>query len=50
MKLEFDEYEVDLLIESVQHRIDTDKRIVTKDSIRADLEDLIRKLEDNEYL
>lgn len=48
--MEFDEYESDLLIETIQHRLDTDKNLLMKDSVREDLEDLLRKIEENEYL
>jgi hypothetical protein len=50
MKLDFDEYERDLLIETIQHRLDTDKVLVINDSLREDIEDLLRKMEEDEYV
>jgi len=50
MKLEFDDYERDLLIETIQHRLDTDKVLVINDNLREEIEDLLRKIEENEYL
>jgi hypothetical protein len=50
MRLELDEYEKDLLIDTLQHRLDTDKILVINDSLRRDIDDLLRKLEEDEYL
>jgi hypothetical protein len=50
MKLEFDDYERDLLIETIQHRLDTDKVLVINDNLREEIEDLRRKVEEDEYL
>jgi hypothetical protein len=50
MKLDFDEYERDLLIETIQHRLDTDKVLVINDSLREDIEDLLRRMEEDEYV
>lgn len=50
MKLDFDEYERDLLIETIQHRLDTDKVLVINDSLREEIEDLLRKIEEDEYV
>jgi hypothetical protein len=50
MKLEFDEFEKDLLIETIQHRLDTDKIIVINNSIKEELLELLRKIEEDEYL
>ena len=49
MKLELDDYERDLMIETIQHRLDTDKLLILNASVKDDLVDLLRKLED-EYL
>ncbi len=46
MNYEFDEYERDVLIDTIQHRLDTDKILVINDSLREDVEDLLRKIED----
>jgi hypothetical protein len=50
MRLDFDDYEKDLLIETIQHRLDTDKILVINNSLREELEDLLRKVEDDEYV
>ncbi len=50
MKLEFDEFEKDLLIETVQYRLYTDNILVTNTSMREDLRELLRKIEEDEYL
>ena len=50
MKLEFDEFEKDLLIDTIQHRLDTDKILVINDRIREDLTELLRKIEEDEYV
>ena len=50
MKLEFDEFEKDLLIETIQHRLDTDKVLVINNSLKEDLRELLRKIEEDEYL
>lgn len=50
MRLDFDDYERDLLIETIQHRLDTDKILVINNSLREELEDLLQKVEEDEYL
>jgi hypothetical protein len=50
MKIEFDDYEKDLLIETIQHRLYTDKILVINNSLREELEDLLRKVEEDEYV
>lgn len=50
MRLQLDEYEKDLLIDTIQYRLDTDKILVINDSLREEIEDLLRKIEDCEYL
>jgi hypothetical protein len=50
MKLDFDDYEKDLLIDTIQHRLDTDKILVINDSLREEIEDLLRKIEEDEYV
>jgi hypothetical protein len=50
MRLDFDDYERDMLIDTIQHRLDTDKILVINDSLREEIEDLLRKVEENEYL
>lgn len=50
IKLEFDDYEKDLLIDTIQHRLDTDKILVINNNLKEELEDLLRKVEEDEYL
>lgn len=50
MRLEIDEYEKDLLIETLQHRLDTDKILVINDRLREEIEELLGKIEEDEYL
>ena len=50
MKLEIDDYEKDLLIDTIQHRLDTDKILVINNSLKEELEDLLRKVEEDEYV
>ena len=50
MRLDFDDYERDLLIDTIQHRLDTDKILVINNSFREEIEDLLRKVEEDEYV
>ena len=50
MRLELDDYEKDLLLDTLQHRLDTDKVLVINDRLREKIEDLIRKVEEDEYV
>lgn len=50
MKFEFDEFEKDLIIDTIQHRLYTDKLLVLNETIKEDLVELLRKVEENEYL
>jgi len=50
MKLEIDDYEKDLLIETIQYRLDTDKILIMNNSLKEELEDFVRKIEENEYV
>lgn len=49
MKIELDEYEKDILIDTIQHRLDTDKILVINENLKSELEDLLRKVEEEEY-
>jgi len=49
MKITLDEFERDLLIESLEYRIESDEELTFANSIKEDLQDLIRKIED-EYI
>jgi hypothetical protein len=50
MKIEFDDYEKDLLIDTIQHRLYTDKILVINNTLREEIEDLLRKVEEDEYV
>jgi hypothetical protein len=50
MKLELDEYERDILIDTIQHRLDTDKILIINHTLKEEVEDLLRKIEEDEYL
>ena len=50
MRLELDEYEKDALVETIQYRIENDEHLLTNASIKDDLEDLINKFLEDEYL
>jgi len=50
MEIELTKRESEILIDAMQHRLDTDKNLLTDDSLREELEDLLRKIEENEYL
>jgi hypothetical protein len=49
MDLQIDEYEKDLLITTLEYRIESDADLVLSESLKEDLQDLIRKIEDEEY-
>lgn len=49
MRLDFDNYERDLLIDIIQYRLESDKILVINHNLREEIEDLLRKVED-EYL
>jgi hypothetical protein len=49
MKIDFDEYEKDVLLETLQYRIDNDERLILSEGIKHDIQELLRKVED-EYL
>lgn len=50
MRLEIDDYEKDLLLETIQHRLDTDKILIINNSLKEELEDLLRMIEEDEYV
>ena len=50
MRLELDDFEKDALIETIQYRIENDEHLLTNASIKDDLEDLINKFLEDEYL
>lgn len=46
MELNLDYQEKDLLIDCLQHRLDTDKILVINDSLKNEIEDLLVKIEE----
>ena len=50
MRLDFDDYERDLLIDTIQYRLDADKILVINNNLREELKDLLQKVEEDEYV
>ena len=46
MELKLDYQEKDLLIDCLQHRLDTDKILVLNEALKNELEDLLVKIEE----
>lgn len=46
MELKLDYQEKDLLIDCIQHRLDTDKILVINESLKNEIEDLLIKVEE----
>ena len=46
MELKLDYQERDLLIDCIQHRLDTDKILVINESLKNEIEDLLVKVEE----
>jgi hypothetical protein len=46
MELNIDHYEKDLLMDCIQHRLHTDKMLVINNTLRAEIEDLLAKVEE----
>ena len=46
MELKLDYQEKDLLIDCLQHRLDTDKILVINESLKNEIEDLLAKVEE----
>lgn len=46
MELKLNYQEKDLLIDCIQHRLDTDKILVINESLKNEIEDLLEKIED----
>ena len=46
MELKLDYQEKDLLIDCIQHRLDTDKILVINESLKNEIEDLLVKIEE----
>ena len=50
MRLELDEYEKDSLMETIQYRIEHDEHLLVNASVKDDLQDLLDKFLEDEYL
>ena len=50
MRLELDEYEKDALVETIQYRIEHDEHLLVNASVKDDLQDLLDKFLEDEYL
>ena len=50
MRLELDDFEKDALVETIQYRIENDEHLLTNASIKDDLEDLMNKVLEDEYV
>lgn len=50
MKLNLDDYEKDLLIETINHRLDSDDNLIICEGVKEDLVELLRKVEDDDYV
>ena len=50
MRLELDDFEKDALVETIQYRIENDEHLLINASIKDDLEDLINKFLEDEYV
>lgn len=50
MKINLDDYEKDLLIETINHRLDSDESLIISEGVKEDLVELLRKVEDEEYV
>lgn len=48
MKIDFDDYEKDLIIETIQYRLENDKKLIISDGVREDLKDILRIMEGEE--
>jgi hypothetical protein len=46
MELKLNYQEKDLLIDCIQHRLDTDKILVINESLKNEIEDLLAKVEE----
>lgn len=44
----FDNYEIDLLLETIEYRLENDSQILYQDTLKEELKDLLSKIEENE--
>jgi hypothetical protein len=47
MNLSIDSFEQDLLVETIEFRLENDENFIISESLKEDLQDLLRKLDDN---
>lgn len=50
MKIDIDEFEKDLLIETLEFRLENDEDLIMTEILKEDLQELLRKVEEDEYL
>lgn len=50
MELKIDNYEKDLLVETIEYRLDNDEDLILSESLKDNLQEILRKIEDDEYL
>lgn len=50
MQINFDEFEKDLLIETINHRLDSDENLIFSEGVKEDLLELLRKVEEDDYV
>ncbi len=50
MRLDLDDYERDILIDTLQYQLENDTHLLLNASLKSDLKDLLEKLEDDEYV
>jgi hypothetical protein len=49
MNLPIDDYEKDLLIETLEYRVENDEELVLSECKKEELQELVRKIEEGEY-
>lgn len=50
MKISIDNYEKDLLVETIEFRIDNDEDLIIAESLKEELQELMRKIEEDDYI
>lgn len=49
MKINLENYEKDLLIETIEYRLDNDEELIMSETLKEEIEELLRKIEEDEY-
>ena len=49
MRIDIDQYEKDLMLETLQYRLHHDDHLIQEMTLKDNLEDLLGKLEENAY-